>query len=210
MTPDYLGYSYLGGLILLVLGGAGVFYSEYETFNVKIVSKLRSLVLGEVSEKSIEKEDHEEKSVEGNVSMMFAADTDIELLSDRKYRKVLDKKDVKNPKALADRIKDKRDEIYTEIYLDQYKDMEFPLPEKKVKNTDWDELRERLCGEFEDEEGEKRQGDFSKEQVNRWVTEKLREHGLVEEHVVEQLEDDVRVAKNEAIDLAAQIEDQVT
>jgi len=48
------------GIIASVGGVYGTVYSEYETFNIKIVSKLRSLVLGEVSEKTFDKDGHHE------------------------------------------------------------------------------------------------------------------------------------------------------
>lgn len=184
----------------IALAGVGVYayrYSEYETFNIQIVSKLRSMILGEVTEEKTKKDGKTETSVKGNVSMMFAADTDVELLTLHEYKSVLDKPDVKNTDALVNKIESLKDEVYRDIYLDHWEDIQKPIPKKKVKKKGYQVLKDEL------------EKEYPKEQIKRWVTQKLKSKSVVEDHVIDQAEDDLRVVKNEAVDLSARIADYV-
>ncbi|MDY6777956.1 MAG: hypothetical protein SVU32_04765 [Candidatus Nanohaloarchaea archaeon] len=191
--PSYLPHIGAAALLLTLIGLAGMLYSEYETFNIMLVSKLRTLILGEVTEEKIEKEEKTQTQVQGDITMMTAADTDIAMYGRNKYSRLLDKKDVKNPDALAARIDEMRDDIYRQLYLDHYEDIPDPLTEDEVNQYGWSRLRKKLAAEF------------SEEQVNRWFTEALKDRGIVEDHVIEQLDDDIETVKEEAGELADEI-----
>lgn len=182
------------GMGLIGLGFYLSRHEEYETFPIIILTKLRNLLLGEVKEKTIEKEDTTTREIEGNVTGSFSADSHINLYDSQKYRSLLEDR-VRNAGRFVNEMEKVRNEIFKEIYLENREMIEEPLLPEEVQKKNFAELKNEL------------EKIFPSEQIAAWVSDKLVDKGIVIEEVRSSLEEDLQAAMSEIKKLSSSIED---